>query len=76
MEIFGREVGERDWILEILRSRCYLSINNIGKFVRVGIRCRDDFLTKLVLVSFQSMFCCCIFSLVLCMSPWPNWAFV
>ena len=21
-EIFGREVGGRDWILEILRSRC------------------------------------------------------
>ena len=31
------------WILEILRSRYYLGIN-IGKFVRVGVMYRDDFL--------------------------------
>ena len=45
LEIFGREVGKRDWILEVLRSRCYLSINNIGKFVQVDMSHRDDFLT-------------------------------
>ena len=45
LEIFGREAGGRDLILEIFRGRCYLIINNIGKLVRVGMRYRDDFLT-------------------------------
>ena len=44
LEIFSRKVGGRDWILEILRSRCCLNMNNIGKFARVGVRYRDDFL--------------------------------
>ena len=44
LEIFGRQVGGRDRILEVLRSRCYLNINNIGKLVRVGMRYREDFL--------------------------------
>jgi len=46
LKIFGKEVGGRDWISEILRSRCYLTINNIGKFVRVGMRYRDVFLNN------------------------------
>ena len=46
LEIFGKEVRGRDWISEILRSRCYLTINNIGKYVRVGIRYRDVFLNN------------------------------
>ena len=46
LEIFGKEVGGRDWISEILRSRCYLTINNIGKFVRVGMMYRDVFLNN------------------------------
>ena len=45
LEIFGREVGG-DWILEIFRNRWYLSINNIGKFVQLGMRYRDVFLSN------------------------------
>ena len=38
----GGEIGfQKFW-----RSRCYLTINNIGKFVRVGMRYRDVFLNN------------------------------
>ena len=41
-----RRLGERDWIYKILRRRFYLTINNIGKFVRVGMRYCDVFLNN------------------------------
>ena len=75
LERFGRKVGGRDWILEMLRSRCYLSIDYIGKFVRVGMRYRDVYLNNLFNV-FSVYVCCCIFFTCLCMSPWPTGAFV
>jgi len=42
-EIFGREVRVRDCISEIFRNKCHLNINNVGKFVWVGMKYRDDF---------------------------------